>query len=85
LDDTKNVSNFDYNNSNTIATTIPRGNNVTSSALFREQDLHRIAGVRQLETLERIEEGIQAIDNNDLLLQPTIIDETYIPIVGTGR
>lgn len=49
-----------------------------------EQDLHRIAAARQLEALERIEEGHSSAPErtDDLLLLPNIIDESYIPILS---
>jgi hypothetical protein len=48
-----------------------------STALIREQDLHRVAAARQLETLEKIEEGNGSEVDQDIA--PTI-DEAYIPI-----
>lgn len=56
----------------------------TSSALNSEQDLHRVAAARQLEVLERIEEGNSSAPEitEDLLLLPNIIDERYIPILN---
>jgi hypothetical protein len=55
-----------------------------NSAVASEQDLHRIAAARQLETLERIEEGHSSAPDrtDDLLLLPNIIDESYIPILS---
>ena len=52
--------------------------------LSNEQDLHRIAAARQLEVLERIEEGRSSEPErtDDLLQLPNIIDDSYIPIVG---
>ena len=52
--------------------------------LSNEQDLHRIAAARQLEVLERIEEGRSSEPerSDDLLQLPNIIDDSYIPIVG---
>ena len=57
--------------------------NTASSALYSEQDLHRIAAERQLEVHERIEEGhISTSDQADqLILLPNIIDDSYIPIL----
>jgi hypothetical protein len=68
--------------------------NLATSALYREQDLHRVAAARQLETLERLEEGrptsLSPLDNTssttdtaaaDLLLLHNVIDESYIPIL----
>ena len=53
-----------------------------SSVLHSEQNLHRIAAARQLEVLERIEEGRSPATEHteDLLFLPNIIDESYIPI-----
>lgn len=50
------------------------------NALTREQDLHRVAAARQLETLEKIEEGRG--DEEDGAREMSSINETYIPIVG---
>jgi hypothetical protein len=52
--------------------------------LSNEQDLHRIAAARQLEILERIEEGKLSApeQTEDLLLLPNIIDEKYIPMTN---
>ena len=49
-----------------------------TTALDREQDLHRVAAARQLETLERIEEGRGRSDSEGTY---TAIDESYIPAV----
>jgi hypothetical protein len=57
---------------------------VMLSAIDREQDLHRVAAARQLATLERIEEGRRYDDDDgEDDTEIPIIDESYIPIVGT--
>jgi hypothetical protein len=48
-----------------------------TAALDREQDLHREAAARELETLERIEEGRGDSDSESAL---AAIDEAYIPL-----
>lgn len=48
-----------------------------AAALARELDLHRVAAARQLETLERIEEG-RGDSNRERAL--AAIDEAYIPL-----
>ncbi len=61
--------------------------NNRSLDLSNEQDLHRIAAARQLEVLERIEEGrsSEPESNDDLLLLPNIIDDSYIPIISATK
>jgi hypothetical protein len=54
------------------------------SAIHREQDLHRIAAARQLETLERIEEGRQSTDEDEENSDVPIMDESYIPMLGAS-
>jgi hypothetical protein len=50
------------------------------NALAREQDLHRVAAARQLETLEKIEEGLGGEEDGER--EMSTINETYIPVDG---
>jgi hypothetical protein len=54
-----------------------RNRQLESSAMVREQDLHRAAAARQLETLERIEEGrVDSTERDDTSIA---IEDRYIP------
>lgn len=55
---------------------VENGERDEATALDREQDLHRVAAARQLETLERLEEGRGASASEGAL--STAIDEAYI-------
>ena len=45
--------------------------------MVREQDLHRAAAARQLETLERIEEGhVHSTERHDALI---VDEDRYVP------
>jgi hypothetical protein len=54
-----------------------RNRQLESSAMVREQHLHRAAAARQLETLERIEEGrAHSTERDDALIA---IEGRYVP------
>jgi len=54
-----------------------RNGSLESSAMVREQDLHRAAAAQQLETLEQIEEGrAVSSERDDALIE---IDDRHIP------
>lgn len=55
-------------------------------ALTREVDLHRQAAARQLETLEKIEEGRLEEANGENDQQRLVrIDESHIPVSNTTQ
>jgi hypothetical protein len=60
------------------------GDAAAMSAIHREQDLHRLAAARQLETLERIEEGRHSTDEDADISDIPMMDESYIPMLGGG-